>query len=705
MPVLIVFNIDCANMNFHYEAGPAFDLSRPVTKEAAGPVLEMLSGCFQINWFRETGPKLWLAVIKPIPSMAEHFGLAQEYFVIGNGFPDDFHQRTLKQEPPEAIVDRLDNTVRFVASDAPRADAFCAAWAQKNKTSVIVLRSTDLTGDNATEHLYKMLSASLWRRDFFAEAEPVRDPSEFFGREVVVNEVYTKILLGSPVAVFGLRKIGKSSLLGRLEDLIEEDESSIGVNVSLIGNSTRLKSGRWWDAAYDMVAGWQAKLQKLSSKLGSKIHPKAEKLGEVIRRREFDARALAIAFERDINSLLKAARALQHESGRDSVRLVLFLDECDHFYPHLGDSGHWKTDFFHFWNALQGIKRSLQDPDELVYVLGGVNPSGVEQGSLLGQANPLYETQRVYLGPMSKPDADLLLVGLGRRMGLHFEGDALDLSYSLVGGHPLLLRRLGSAVHESVLNRSERKTIGVKEIEKAFKNKKRDLFNQVVWILEHLARVAPDEERLLRDIAQGGSQAYAELWGDDDFRETYAYHLERYGLLRFDLDLPIISLALIKEALQRPVATEFVEQKKQLKDIIEAVEQSVRIRLRVDLEQDVDPREALVRVVSGIPADAKNRPMTRQDLEDLGEVAGIGAVLESLNWGDYEILLDKWYEVVEWAGRQMEKAERLSILRRAFKNAHIVRHNNDHQLKEMLDSRGYRSVYEEFASLREMLSA
>lgn len=689
----------------HHEAQPAFDAAKQITKNSAGPVLELLSSCFQINWFRETGPNLWLAVIKPFATTAEHFGLGHEYFVIGNGYPDDFHQRTLKQEPPENLVDRLDMTIRFVASDAPRAEAFCAAWAQKNKATVIVLRAERNPNKPPADLMYQLLGRSLWRRDFFAEAEPVRDPSEFFGREVVVNELFAKVLLGDPIAVFGLRKIGKSSLLGRLEDLIEQDESAIGVTAFLIGNSTRLKGGRWWDAASDAVLTWQGKLQRLATRLGSKVHAKAERLREAIDKKESDSRKLAIAFEKDIGSLLKAAKALCKTGDRDDVRLVLVLDECDHFYPHLVDSGHWRTDFFVFWNTLQGIKRSLESPEELVYVLGGVNPSGVEQGSLLNQANPLYETQRIYLGPMPAPEGHSLLSSLGGRMGLIFEESALESAYRLVGGHPLLLRRLGSAIHENARNRTDRKLVTVQDVEKAFKTKKRELFNQVAWFLEHLALVSPDEERMLRDIAHGGVQAYADLWGDNDFRETYAYHLEQYGLLCFENDLPIIALDLIREALKRPVASEFVEQKKELKDIVEAIEQAVRIRLRVDLERDKAPDDAVAQVVNAIPSDAKNRALGRQELHDLGAVAGVGAVLDSLNWGDYEILLDKFYDQIEWSGDPIDKPTRLASVKLAFKEAHLIRHNNDHQLKQLIDDRGFDKVYRGFAVMREILGA
>jgi hypothetical protein len=691
-------------MNLHRDASLAFGAAHAETKDVASPVLDLLSHGFQITWFRETGRKLWLAAVKPLPGVSDHFGLQAEYFVVGNGYPTDFYQRTLKVDPPPELQERLNNSVRFIAADAVSADALCAAWAQKNKCTVVLLKN--VVGSATTiDRLYSLLSSALWRRDYFAEAEPVRDPSEFYGRELVVNELQSKVLLGAPVAVFGLRKIGKSSLLGRVEDLIEGDDSSVVATAFLIGNATRLKSGRWWHAAQDMTAAWQNKLQRLAAQHGSKVHAKAERLSEAIAKKVADAQQLAVAFERDVTALLKAARVLASELSRDSVKLVLFLDECDHMWPHLPDSGYWKTDFFPLWNTLQAIKRGLPNPDELVYVLSGVNPSGVEQGTLADHANPLFEVQRIYLGPLTKPEADALLIGLGSRMGLVFEADALHAAYELVGGHPLLLRRLGTAIHEVALNRSERKRLSTQDVKRAFSKKKRDLYNQVTWILEHLAKVAPDEERLLRDVAGGGSQAYAELWHDNDFRETYAHHLERYGLLSFDSELPTVSLSLIKDALRQPAASEFSEQKKQLKLAIEGMEIAIRIRLKADVERECTSQEAVLRIVNAIPSDAKNRSLDRQELQDLGEAAGVSAVLESLNWGDYQILLDKWHDDITWAGKSLSKDERAASIREVFGDAHVVRHNNDHALKQLIDKRGFTPLFNGFTQIREMMSA
>ncbi len=216
-------------------------------------------------------------------------------------------------------------------------------------------------------------------------------------------------------------------------------------------------------------------------------------------------------------------------------------------------------------------------------------------------------------------------------------------------------RKFGTAIHEGDIRRSALKTVLASSVRRSFDKNKREFYNQILWTLDHLRKVAPDEEKLLRDLALGGSQAYVDLWGENDFRETFAYHLERYGLVRFDDDVPKVDLALIKQALQKPSVCEFLEQKRQLKGVIEAIEAAVRGRLCCDLEKDKSRQEAVQAAVNAIPSDAKNRPMGRQDLLDLGEAAGLAAVLEALNWGDYEILLSKFYDSIEWIGPAVEK--------------------------------------------------
>jgi AAA+ ATPase superfamily predicted ATPase len=101
---------------------------------------------------------------------------------------------------------------------------------------------------------------------------------------VLVNEVLAKIIAGSPVAIFGLRKIGKSSLMGRVEDILLSDSGSVTATAFLLGNATRISSGRWWHVAQDAIRDWQSALDTLAKKEGLSIRVKAEKLSDAISR-------------------------------------------------------------------------------------------------------------------------------------------------------------------------------------------------------------------------------------------------------------------------------------------------------------------------------------------------------------------------------------------------------------------------------------
>lgn len=85
-------------LNLHYEAESAYESAQPATKSAARPMLELISAGFQITWFRETAPLLWLAVAKPNHAVSEHFGLRQECFVIGNGYRELYDRFALARE-------------------------------------------------------------------------------------------------------------------------------------------------------------------------------------------------------------------------------------------------------------------------------------------------------------------------------------------------------------------------------------------------------------------------------------------------------------------------------------------------------------------------------------------------------------------------------------------------------------------------------
>ncbi|MSO38004.1 MAG: hypothetical protein EXQ69_07110 [Acidimicrobiia bacterium] len=694
-------------MRLQADAAIAFAGADSATRSEAAKILELLSAGFEVAWFQASGPGLWLAGVTPDDSIKHQFGLKLECLVIGNGSAVEFEPRTLSQKPPRAGTP-LDPGIRFMASTDSSAEAGCAAWGAAENVTVVLLKNGPPPGgsrEDARTLLCELLSSYLWRRDLFEESAPVQTPGEFFDRSAAVQDAVMRVMAGTAVAVFGLRKIGKSSVLARVADTLQEDTNAITAIAVVPGDSARLKNGRWWMAAQDMLAAWQAGIHRIALSSGSRIEPHATQLQEAIHQRVVDASRLALAFERDVATLVKAAHALRAALGRESSRLILIVDECDQLYPYSLEAGSWRDDFFVLWNTLQAVKHRLANPRELVFILAAADPSGVELGSLVDQPNPLFQTHAIYLAPMSQEDVGSLLRGIGSRMGLIFGDDAIAEIFDLVGGHPLLVRRFGSVIHRAEKERAAAKLVSAQLVSHLFKKNKREFYNQVLWILDYLRRVAPDEDRLLRDLALNGAQAFENTWKDNDLRETFAYNLERYGLVRFEGDLPVVELRLIKEALQKPVATEFPEQKRQLKTLVDAIEATLRARLAVDIAMGKTLSEAVQAVVNAIPSDAKNRPLARQELIDLGAIYGLAAVLEAMNWGDYEILLNKFHDVIEWSGPAAAKEQRLTVVKKIFLNAHLVRHNNDRGLRELIKTEGFAAVFTRFCGVRDILSA
>lgn len=693
-------------LNFASDAKTWYDRASTATQLDAEPVLTFLSPAFSITWFRERGHRIWMAIIKPSEKVAEHFALSMEYVLIGHGFPTDFQQRTLLADPPAELQYRVDSRIRFVASAAPLMRATCAAWAAQKKIAIIPVDAQSLNLEGALQHTYDILTNSLWRRDVFDDSEPITDAAEFFGRQQAVQELATKAFLGQPTAVFGLRKIGKSSLLRRVQGLLDVDAGHLVATTLLLCNSTRLKAGRWWTVLVELLNGWSRTLELRAAALGSPVRPRVAKLAELITegRRLGDPSAVAEAFEYDFSRLVRAAKQIQRDKGLGDLRLVAVFDEVDHFYPHLPDSGYWAEDYFFLWNTLQALKRGLSDPAEVVYTIGGVNPAGVEAGSLRGKPNPLFEMSRLFLGPLLLKESRELLMGLGSRVGFVFDDGAIDRCYEITGGHPWLLRKLGSKIHKAYSDRSERMLVTAGQVTRTFQRTKRDFYAHIDWILNHLRDVAPDEFRLLRDISVGGRDKYLSDWSDQGFRDTFADHLFEYGLVRFTDDRPEVALGLVRDALTLPAASSLSEQKKQLREAIDLFESTIRSRLRTDLGAALGLGAVVDAIVEAVPKEATNRSLGREQLRGVGENGGLQALVENLNWSDYLILLDKFHSQIRWSGQPIDADERMARIKEVVKFLHLVRHNNDSELHKIILDRGFDTVYRELTMVHEMVA-
>ena len=155
----------------------------------------------------------------------------------------------------------------------------------RSRIAIIPLNSeilARLSPEECKDLLWETLSAALWRRDVFDDSEPVAMPSEFFGREVVVQEVVSKAILGKPTAIFGLRKIGKSSLLRRVQGLLDADPYVLVVSAFVLCNATRIKASHWYVLLNDLLGQWVACIRRRSEQCGLEIDPKVGRLAKLI---------------------------------------------------------------------------------------------------------------------------------------------------------------------------------------------------------------------------------------------------------------------------------------------------------------------------------------------------------------------------------------------------------------------------------------
>lgn len=184
-------------ISFTGDARSYFESASEQTQADSVGLLGFLSRGFFISRFRELETRIWSAMLKPNETVQSQFALRKEYLLIGNGYPKDFHQRTFLAEAPGDLTYRIDRKVRFVYSPAPLLRAACAAWAEEKRISIIPIGPEDLAQADAssdpTQVLFSLLTRSIWRRDVFDDSEPVRDPTEFYGRDRDQQEI-----LGAP---------------------------------------------------------------------------------------------------------------------------------------------------------------------------------------------------------------------------------------------------------------------------------------------------------------------------------------------------------------------------------------------------------------------------------------------------------------------------------------------------------------------------
>ena len=182
----------------------------------------------------------------------------------------------------------------------------------------------------------------LGQRDLYISTQPVSGRS-FFGREHLLNELTDAVHGGSFIGIYGLRKIGKTSLIHHLRDERLRDDAVADVDLQSL--STAKDCNPLYHALernlYERLSGRNQRLANLL------------RLGRVKQFSKLSCKDIPSVFREDLESLLDA---LADGKGSGINRLVIFLDELELMLP--VDERPGLDGYVEFFSLLRGLSQT-----------------------------------------------------------------------------------------------------------------------------------------------------------------------------------------------------------------------------------------------------------------------------------------------------------------------------------------------------------
>lgn len=335
--------------------------------------------------------------------------------------------------------------------------------------------------ERETEALREQIDLYVGRANLYDSRDPVADFLSFFGRRALMADLQKQLKNRSSLILYGVRKIGKTSLLIRLR---EESEWPVAV-INLEGYSRGL--GYVYE---DAVRGWRKALQVKFPSL-SDLH----QTGLID---PSTPATQAQVFRQEVNRLLDL---LADQPGRPG--LLLFLDEIDILLD--------EPDYREFAGVLRSVTQNPRSRGRFAILMAGLDLTLNRSDHIAGGRNPFYSFfVETPVGPLGLEDARTMIVSIGGQMGVRYKDEALEMLVRAGGGHPFLTRQLCSQAIRDL----ERPTIvDAAQAERAIETYLREARNYLaesLWYL-HESGPPPAEGALLKALATTQPLAYETL--------------------------------------------------------------------------------------------------------------------------------------------------------------------------------------------------
>ncbi|GGR99749.1 hypothetical protein GCM10008960_28020 [Deinococcus sedimenti] len=331
-------------------------------------------------------------------------------------------------------------------------------------------------------------------KDLFDISDPVSEDIYYFGRQDFTKDVSDRLRRGNNIGIFGLRKMGKTSLIKRCEKIIGTYRDAKIVYIDL--QNAALYRMRWWEV-----------LEDISIRMGNNIKSKfneengAKRFGNFIRKMD------------------------------DGKRYIVAFDEIEHICPGIASADHWNNDFIELWKTLRSIQ--IENKSKLSYLVSGVNASVVETSHIGEIDNPLFSMVSVmYMPEFSNSESGLMIDTIGSYMGVDFDDDSKIFINERFGGHPLLIRLACSRLFQKYDSPDSGDIIITESYVKShISSIESDLYRFATHIIFVLEKWYPNEYSMLEWLSQGETEVFADLARK---HPEYVSHLKNYRIIDSD---------------------------------------------------------------------------------------------------------------------------------------------------------------------------
>lgn len=414
-------------------------------------------------------------------------------------------QNQVKKADPDASL------VLVVTDQRPTNDGWAQIGVQQMREFTILplesaLINEGIANGQERKQLYDELEERLGSDyDPYDVRNPVAGSFSFFGREPLVDTLLRRITNGQPVGIFGLRKLGKTSLLHAVRDRAPFPVAAIN-----------LQAGGVYQRILRQWTQW------------ARVHYQLEWLPPPVT-------------EDNANTFIAATLDLldRVERIQTNVRLGLFLDEVESIVPQADGSGPSLTHYLSLFRALRGL---IDEDGRLSLVVASLNPTLNRVNAWYGEQNPTFSLfQEINLPPLTDEDCIQMVLNIGQQIGLVYTDAALVTISELSGGHPFLARQLCSTLYKlrgrqvgqveesEIPLAAERFIYDDATAQHLDEGIWQDVGNEKLWGVEN----AKLNQTILLELARAGEPQSIEiiLNGGTDTRQSALINLEKFQVI------------------------------------------------------------------------------------------------------------------------------------------------------------------------------